>query len=435
MSNKSPMSHRLSRRSLLIGGGLAGAVAAGATTRFGAAQPATAQSAAARQQSAALPLRFDANGRFTIVQFNDTQDGPLTDRRTIEFMGRVLDQERPGFALINGDVIDGSPTTPEEVFQAINNVVMPMESRGIPWAITYGNHDEDSVSDHGTGVMESHMSEFVRSYKYNLNPPAGDRAFGHSDAQLLVESARNAGSAAFAVWLLDSGNYMPDQFQDAAGEDVPHYDYIRPAQIEWYLDRSREAETRFGAPVPGLMFFHIPTYEHRDMWFGGAEKSGAIDHSAAVAKHGIDGMKNEDVYYGAFNSGIYAAVRDRGDVQGIYCGHDHINSYYGDYYGVELGYCPGTGFAPYGLHDGTRDQHTLRGARVFELDENTERVYTATRLIFAKDLGADMAPATQPIDAPAPIPDYVTIPAVTPTPVAPAEPATSASSGSSGSSV
>lgn len=113
-------------------------------------------------------------------------------------------------------------------------------------------------------------------------------------------------------------------------------------------------------------------------------------------------------------------MRDRGDVQGIYCGHDHINSFYGDYYGVELGYCPGTGFAPYGLRDGTRDQHTLRGARVFELNENTERVYESTRLIFAKDLGADMAPAKQPIDAPAPLPDYVTLPSATPTPV-PAE--------------
>lgn len=419
--------HRLpslsfSRRALLLGGGVAAASAA--------VQAHAAPFAPAQPREGGFPLRFGQDGKLRLVQFNDTQDGHLTDRRTIEFMGQVLDREKPGFALINGDVINGDPATPEQAFQAVNNVVMPMESRGIPWAITFGNHDEDSATEHGTGVMEPHIAEFVRSYRYNLNPPAGERAFGHSDAQLLVESSRTPGAASYAIWLLDSGNYMPQDFQDAAGDDLPHYDYIRPAQVDWYLELSREAEERFGAPVPGLMFFHIPTYEHRDMWFGGPEKSSLVDHSAAVDKHGLEGVKHEDVYYGSFNSGIYAAVRDRGDVQGIYCGHDHINSYYGDYYGVELGYCPGTGFGAYGLHDGTYDQHTLRGARVFELDENTERVYASTRLVFAKDLGADMAPAKQPIDAPAPIPDYVAVPAVTPTPVEPSEP-----SGSSGSSV
>ncbi|XRA56655.1 phosphoesterase, partial [Glutamicibacter nicotianae] len=42
-----------------------------------------------------------------MVQFNDTQDGPRTDRRTLELMEKVLDIEKPGFALINGDVING----------------------------------------------------------------------------------------------------------------------------------------------------------------------------------------------------------------------------------------------------------------------------------------------------------------------------------------
>lgn len=73
------------------------------------------------------------------------------------------------------------------------------------------------------------------------------------------------------------------------------------------------------------------------------------------ARHGIQGVKHEGVYVGAFNSGIYSAVRERGDVLGIYCGHDHINTYHGNYFGVELGYGPGTGFGTYGLNDGTWD--------------------------------------------------------------------------------
>ena len=154
-----------------------------------------------------MPLRFAQDGRFKIVQFNDTQDGPRTDRRTIELMNKVLDREKPQFVLINGDVIDGSPRTDREVKQAVNNVVLPMETRGIPWAITFGNHDEDSNEDAGTGVYEHHMADFVRQYKHNLNPEAPDREYGHSDAQLLVGSSRHGNRAAFAIWLLDSGNY------------------------------------------------------------------------------------------------------------------------------------------------------------------------------------------------------------------------------------
>ena len=79
-------------------------------------------------------LRFREDGTFTVVQFNDTQDGPRTDRRTIALQEAVLDDVEPDFALINGDVIDGAPTSALEAKQAINNVVRPMEDRGIPWA-------------------------------------------------------------------------------------------------------------------------------------------------------------------------------------------------------------------------------------------------------------------------------------------------------------
>ncbi|MBP3088353.1 phosphoesterase [Corynebacterium sp. sy017] len=403
--NNSHSQPQISRRRLLQGGSIfaAGAVLSSRSSNYAA-------QAQESNTNTALPLHFNSDGRFKIVQFNDTQDDHMTDKRTIEFMSKVLDQEKPDFALINGDVITDGPTNPKQVYQAINNVVLPMEQRNIPWAITYGNHDEDSVKEANTGVYEKHMSQFVRSYRHNLNPEATDRPFGHSDAQLLIGSAKNKDNAAFAIWLLDSGNYLPENDSVQDNDELPHYDYIRPEQIKWYRELSLATEKRFGKKIPSLMYFHIPTYEHRDMWFGGPANHSDSKHKDATKRHKISGVKNEDVCYGSFNSGIYGAVRERGDVLGIYCGHDHINSYYGDYFGVELGYCPGTGFAPYGLHDGTILQHTLRGARVFELNENSDRIYETTRLIFAKDLGLDMQPAKQPIAQPAELPEYVKMP-------------------------
>lgn len=73
----------------------------------------------------------------------------------------------------------------------------------------------------------------------------------------------------------------------------------------------------------------------------------------------------------------------------------------GDYFGIELGYAPGTDFGTYGL--GGTDNHELRGARVFEVDENKDRVYTGTRTTFANDPGIDMSSKTQPIVDPLPL--------------------------------
>jgi hypothetical protein len=343
-------------------------------------------------------LKFAADGKFKIVQFNDTQDGPRTDRRTIELMEKVLDAEKPGFALINGDVINGSSQTVTEVKQAINNVVQPMESRGIPWALTFGNHDEDSMPN-GTGMDEAKILDFIRSYEFNANSK-NDKIVGESNSQLLIASSKSA-KPVFGIWLLDSNRYAPKTVGGQDFEGLMSYDWIRPEQIAWYRQASIATENRYGK-VQSLMFFHIPLWEHNHMWYGAQFTSNDADHEKAIKKHSIVGVKNEGVYTGAFNSGMFAALQERGDVRGVYCGHDHINTYMGDYYGIELGYGPGTGFGTYGL--GGTENHHLRGARVFELDENKKSVYAGTRTVFAKDLGIDMGTQGQPIDGPLPLP-------------------------------
>ena len=66
-------------------------------------------------------------------------------------------------------------------------------------------------------------------------------------------------------------------------------------------------------------------------------------------KHGVVGEKNEEVCPGSFNSGLFAAMLERGDVKGVFCGHDHVNDFIGNYYGIYLGYAANTGFGTYGL--------------------------------------------------------------------------------------
>ncbi len=378
----------MDRRSALKAG-------AGALAAAGVGQAAAPAAAAATGRDPRL--RFGRDGRFRIVQFNDTQDDHRIDRRTLELMGAVIDSERPDLVVLVGDNITGGPTTRREALQALNNIVQPMERRGVPWAAAFGNHDEDSLAE--TGVDEEEMLRFFRRYPHNVNPPGARGITGTGNAVLQVRGSRGA-APAFHVWLFDSGRYAPEEIAGQDFEGYPTWDWLRADQVRWYLDTSEALERRHGA-VPGLVYCHIPLWEHRHMWFASPDSRTEEDHARAVAKHRIVGERNENESPGPFNSGLYAALQHRGDVRAVLCGHDHINTYVGDYYGILLGYGPGTGFGTYGLAGAERNR--LRGARVVDLDERVDGVLAGTRVVFASDYGIDLTADDQSID-PLPLP-------------------------------
>lgn len=396
MPDRMPMS----RRAVLTAGAL-GALSAALPMSAAQADSATpadpsaaGSSGAGKPRPSAPKLRFRADGTFKVVQFNDTQDDEQTDRRTVELIEKVLDQEQPDFVVINGDVISSGCETRLAVKQAINNVVWPMESRGIPWAVTYGNHDEDSLPE--SGVDEAGMLKIYRSYAYNLNADNARGLTGTSNTLVQIASSRKKNRDAFALWMLDSGRYAPEAIdgQDFAG--YPTWDWLRMDQVAWYRDQSASLEQRSGRKIPGLMFIHIALWEHRFMWWGGVDSRTEADAARGRARHGIVGERNEDECPGPFNSGLFNAILERGDVKGVFVGHDHVNDYVGDYYGVKLGYAPGTGFGAYGLDGAERNR--MRGGRVFELTESGDAVSISTRVVYARDLGIDLTADDRPME-------------------------------------
>lgn len=372
---------------------------------LGAAGVATAATVAAAAPAGATELsrhphrglRFGRDGKFKIVQFNDTQDDEKVDRRTLELMRAVLDDERPDLVILNGDNITGGCDTPLEMHQAMNNVVQPMEERAVPWAITFGNHDEDSTPK--SGVDETDMLAFYRSYRYNVNGPTARGVTGQGNSNLLIDGSN--GRPAFNVWLLDSGRYAPELLAGQDFEGYPTWDWLRMDQVKWYYDTSVQIERKVGYVVPALMFIHIPLWEYRFMWFGSVDGRTDADHERGKARHRIEGERNEEECPGPFNSGMFSAIQQRGDVRGVFCGHDHVNTYSGDYYGVLLGYAGNTGFGTYGLSGPERNR--LRGARVYDLDESADGVLTGTRMRFAAEFGIDLTANDQWME-PLPLP-------------------------------
>ena len=298
------------------------------------------------------PLRFRADGTFTVVQLTDLHwhNGEPEDLRTVELVGTVLDLEKPDLVVLTGDIVGGYDS--RDPAEGLRRVVAPIEARGLPWAFAFGNHDDEGPLSRLDllAVLQEHAGCLAERGPEEL-PGAGHYV-------LRVHSSRWEALAA-AFYVLDSGG--------ANDRGVGDYAWFSSAQVAWYRETAvaLAAEYAKGAPesvraetLPALAFFHIPIPEYEEVW----------------ATRPCLGFRNETVCAPAVNSGLFAAFLEGGDVLGTFVGHDHVNDFDGDLWGVRLCYGRGGGYGCYG-RDGFR-----RGARVIRLSEGERGFETWIRL-------------------------------------------------------
>ena len=80
------------------------------------------------------------------------------------------------------------------------------------------------------------------------------------------------------------------------------------------------------------------------------------------------------------NTGEFDAIAEKGEVLGMFVGHDHINSFVGHYKNVDLVYTPGSGFNVYG-------PGVERAVRIIELHQEKPRSYDTHTLSFQELFG------------------------------------------------
>jgi len=311
-----------------------------------------------------VSLKFKPGKAFKIIQFSDVQDGVHLDPRTSAAMGRIIDSEKPDLVVLTGDnVSTGGVGNLPDLKTAIAQVAKPMESRNVPWAIVFGNHDTDGLAK--IGITKAQMFAIYRTYPHNINPDDPQGVYGSGNALLKVIGSNN--KPAFGVWLVDSNAYVKQNYN---GQTLDTYDWIRSSQVEWYLQQSKQVEKELGAKLPSLMFFHICLPEFAQL--------------AATKKY--TGERNEDECPSAINSGLFSALLDRSDVLGVYVGHDHTNTYEGTWYGIRLGYGGSIGYGTYGISSNVEsEKQRIRGARVFVIDEKNPKAYES-KYIYANDV-------------------------------------------------
>lgn len=341
-------------------------------------------------------LQFHNSGKFRLLQFSDVQDGPKVSSDTVRLIEAACDAARPDLVVFTGDQIAGydsaysrtfrkrrwdrpkdgrEPTdedyrrTRELVRQSIGQTVRPLIDRGIPFAVTYGNHDMQC------GLDVAELDAIYRGFSGCLNPdPAG------VDADVSVRMVRDCGLPDQMAYYCEPGTFaLPvgaaDHTSTVMGLVIVNSgDY---AESGGYGTPSARA-LRFLGAVPALIgaksliLQHIPIPQFYDVLRRvPATTAYAIQgyRSFDSACYVLDESKTEPgSYLGEGVScpdgdcGEFAIMKDTDGYFGLFAGHDHRNGFVGVSEGVMLGATPTCGFGSYG------PVPDKRAARLFEFD-------------------------------------------------------------------
>ncbi|QTD40994.1 metallophosphoesterase family protein [Sporosarcina sp. Te-1] len=282
-------------------------------------------------------LHFRNDGTFKIVQFTDLhwQNGEPEDLRTAELMHNIVNTEQPDLIVFTGDVIySPNCADPSVAYQSVARIV---EEFKIPWATILGNHDAEK------NCTKSELIALQQAYPHCLTVPGtklGDRVGNYT----LTVHSHAAYKPSAVLYLLDSGDNGTIPY-------VGGYAWVTSEQIAWYKACSQQIRmNNSGNPVFSLAFLHIPLPEFKIVW----------------AENICYGFRFEEVCSPKINSGLFSAFVEMGDVKGVFVGHDHINDYWGELYGIRLCYGRATGYNTYG------QVGFPRGARVIQLQEGSD---------------------------------------------------------------
>ncbi len=296
-------------------------------------------------------LSFGEDGEFKILVLSDIHGSGNTISKLAKTNIQLLvERENPDLVMFGGDNTWGI-SSESQLKSCVGDMVEILEEKQIPWGHVYGNHDAE-----GNNLKKDKQQKIYESFAYCVSQ-AGDPELPGVGNYVLPVYASDSDQVLFNVWALDSGDYLTSEesasylpitstFQGYANSG---YDYISPELIRWYTDTSEQMKAANGAAVPGMMVFHIPLQESYNAW---------VNHEALP----YTGEKREAVCSSEINSGMFAALAERGDIKAVVNGHDHVNTYMVDYGGIKLCYCSTVSDTGYCDMD-------ILGGRVFVVNE------------------------------------------------------------------
>lgn len=304
-------------------------------------------------------LQFNEDGKFTIMMFADIQDDENVEETTLQLMNEALDKYQPDLVVYMGDntVAKGY----DAQHQAIEAITKPCVDRNVPYAIVFGNHDQEQ------GVDKEDLLAMYQEFGC-LTYDAAPEIYGVGTCNLPILSSDGTRTA-FNLWLTDSGSRNEDK-------NVGGYDYVHKDQVEWYKAKAEELkEANGGEYVPSMNFQHIVVPEVYEAMYPKflftVGETYTIKGTTYIPVPGFSlhtGFILEPPCPPYVTEGQFDAWVETGDVIASFFGHDHINSYTVGYKGIDLTCVPTVGCNSY-------SNELNRGVGLLTLDENNPENY------------------------------------------------------------
>ena len=311
-------------------------------------------------------IQFNSDGKLKILHITDTHL-KLNHNfdPTIWMVERACDSEKPDIVMLTGDIVLNCDNG-EDTKKMINALMNIFDSRNIPVAVTFGNHD----SEQGALSREELMA-YYNTFSCSVSVDDGEALTGCGTYNIPVLSS-DGENVKFNLWVFDSGDY----------DEEGRYSCVQADQIEWYKSVSDKLTAENGGErVNSLVFQHIIVGEIYD----------ALRMSEKWQSYAYKHLYNEDEYYlfdservnygtiretpcpGYSNEGQFDAMLQQGDVLAMFTGHDHTNAFGVEYKGIDIVNSLSTRYI--GLFHSTQC-----GYRVIEVDENDTSAYS-TRVV------------------------------------------------------
>ncbi len=302
-------------------------------------------------------LKFK-NGKFKIMQIADVQDIFPVAKDSIKLITLAIEKEKPDLVIFTGDQVYGldprirKGKTENNVKGVIEAFTAPLEKVGIPFAVTFGNHDAQC------GIPNNEQYDFYKQSDFCVTGEnMSDKNPGTSKITIYKDDIPR-----FDLFLFDSGG------QGLTGEYYP----VSEEQLVWF-SAERAVEKDNGNKPNFIVFQHIPVPE----FYNVIKKVSRFTKGAVEAfrthKNEFYVLPEEVIKAGGFmhespatpdrNSGEFDLLKRDGGCLAVAVGHDHINSFVSEFDGIKLIYTQCAGFNVYG-------PKRQRGVRIFELDEN-----------------------------------------------------------------
>lgn len=273
---------------------------------------------------------FVTDDEFKILQLSDIHIGNgyssfgkdnLAVNAVVELVGRA----KPDLVVLTGDMVFPfwTLTGSRDNLRQTQLIATVMEKLDVYWTVVLGNHDSEKTAMYDRESIAS----FYETCKKCLFSKGDSAVDGMGNYTINVKNS--SGMITQSLFMFDSHAYGTNTTYANMTQSQMDFHVERVGAFSAYNNAIEEGK----GIVKSLAFFHIPVSEYRDAWneyvdAGRKNTDNVIYHYGDV---------KESVSCGDEDN-VFETFLQAGSVQGIFCGHDHVNTFSLTYKGIRLTY-------------------------------------------------------------------------------------------------